>query len=300
MMTDQNRARGALLGLAVGDALGVPLEFTQRDTHPQVTDMIGGGVFNLAPGEWTDDTSMALCLSDSLLINSPFDQRDFLARLVCWWKSGEYAVNGACFDIGCQTRDALVKFMTKGALLANDDPDRAGNGSLIRLAPVAIRAAADLPLAIELAAAQSACTHNSPLCLAACRYFVEVLVEALQGAGKDAFKPRALPWAGNGQIAAIAGGSWRDKPRLQISSSGYVVHTLEAALWAVGNASTFEEALILAVNLGDDADSVGAVAGQLAGAMWGAESIPLRWFEPLAWRAEIESLADRLACCSVG
>jgi ADP-ribosyl-[dinitrogen reductase] hydrolase len=135
----RDRAAGALVGLAVGDALGTALEFSERDTDAPLTGMVGGGPFGLRPGEWTDDTAMALCLADSLLARRGLDQRDLIARFVRWWRAGENSCTGTCFDIGGTTRRALAVFERTGNPVAGStNPQSAGNGSLMRLAPVAI------------------------------------------------------------------------------------------------------------------------------------------------------------------
>lgn len=288
----RDRTHGALLGLAVGDALGTTLEFTRRDTQPLHTEITGGGPFDLKPGEWTDDTAMALALADSLLSCSKFDPHDLATRFVHWWQDGAYSCTGTCFDIGITTREALARFVRTGDPFAGStDPQTAGNGSLMRLVPVALFALHDAALADQLARDHSRITHAAQQAVEACAYLVQLLREAILGQ-LDVLSPRT--WAGDPAIAAIAAGSWRQKSRDEIRSSGYVIDTLEAALWAVGTTTSFEEALILAVNLGDDADTVGAVTGQLAGALYGASTIPERWLHPLAWRRKIAEAADRL------
>ena len=290
----RDRAEGALLGLAVGDALGTALEFTERDSHPEVTDLIGGGPFDLRPGVWTDDTSMALCLADSLIAEGGFDARDLLTRFVGWWRRGENRVTGRCFDIGITTRDALARFEATGDLEASPpDSRQAGNGSLMRLSPVAIFAAGDAAEAERIADGQSRTTHPAPVAHEACRLFARLLTEAITGGSpREVLRPRF--WEGSPEIEAIARADWSKKQRDQISSSGYVVHTLEAALWCVGSGGSFERALILAANLANDSDTVAAVTGQLAGALWGASAIPERWLQKLAWREHILALTGDL------
>ena len=160
----RDRAVGAMLGLAIGDAIGTTLEFSVRDTRQPVTDMIGGGPFRLKPGEWTDDTAMALCLADSLLACNHLDQRDLMQRFCRWWRSGENSCTGTCFDIGNATREALFRFEHTGNPVAGStDPQKAGNGSLMRLAPAAIRHHADVASAIDVARRQSLTTQSTPL-----------------------------------------------------------------------------------------------------------------------------------------
>jgi ADP-ribosyl-[dinitrogen reductase] hydrolase len=289
-----DRARGALLGLAVGDALGTTLEFSERDEHPRHTEMTGGGPFRLKPGQWTDDTSMALALAESLIAHPYLDARDLMDRFTAWWRNGEYSCTGTCFDIGMATRDALARYLKSGDPFAGStDPYSAGNGSLMRLAPVALRALHDPAAARHLAVQQSRTTHAALQAVEACALLVDLLVGAIHGVPKaKLLAPRA--WDGDAVIATVAKGSWRGRPRSKVRSSGYVVHTLEAALWAVEQTESFEDALVLAVNLADDADSVGAVTGQLAGALYGMSGIPARWLERLAWRERIVETADAL------
>ncbi|KQO99319.1 ADP-ribosyl-(dinitrogen reductase) hydrolase [Methylobacterium sp. Leaf92] len=209
-----------------------------------------------------------------------------------WWQDGAYSCTGTCFDIGITTREALARFVRTGDPYAGStNPRTAGNGSLMRLAPVALFALHDARQADQLARDQSRITHAVPQAVEACAYFVQLLRNAVLGKS-DVLRPRT--WAGDPAIAAIAAGSWRQETRDEIRSSGYVIATLEAAVWAVGTTTSFEEALIVAVNLADDADTVGAVTGQLAGALYGASAIPDRWLHPLAWRSEISAAADRL------
>lgn len=289
-----DRAKGALVGLALGDALGTTLEFEWRDTQPAVTDLVGGGPFDLAPGEWTDDTSMALCLADSLLAAGGLEADDLIERFCRWYEEGHNSVTGECFDIGTTTAGALRSFRATGEpLCGSTDPDSAGNGSLMRLSPVAIRWWHDRGTAVEAARLQSRTTHGAAQAVEACALFAELLIEAIGGVPKETVL-RARDWPGDAEIAAVAAGAWRGKERDAISSSGYVLHTLEAALWCVGRAESIENALILAANLARDADTVAAVTGQLAGALWGVSGAPDGWLAKLAWREKIEALALHL------
>ncbi len=226
----EDRARGALLGLAVGDALGTTLEFSRRDTKPLLTDMVGGGPFKLRAGQWTDDTAMALALADSLAAHPRLDPHDLMRRFVAWHRDGDYSCTGRCFDIGVTTRQALARFERDGDPLAGStDAMTAGNGSLMRLAPVAIRHDGDAEGRRAAAALQSRTTHAAPEAVAACIIFADMLADAITGVPRDEvlLAPRATALS---TVTRIVNGSWKGMPRHEIVSSGYVLHSLEAAL----------------------------------------------------------------------
>jgi ADP-ribosyl-[dinitrogen reductase] hydrolase len=297
-----DRYHGALLGLAAGDALGTTLEFTPRAAVRPIDDMIGGGPFRLAPGQWTDDTSMAMCLAESLLERG-FDARDQMARYLRWWREGYWSSTGECFDIGGTVSAALQRFERTGDPIAGStDPQSAGNGSLMRLAPVVLRYARDPVLAVRLAAHSSKTTHGAVEAVDACRFFAALIAGALDGRSKEAllsssFAPPGVDWGVHPlapSIAAIAAGSYTHKAAADIRASGYVVHTLEAALWAFFHSNDFREGALLAVNLGEDADTTGAVYGQLAGAYYGASGIPDAWRGRLARHDDIVRIATGL------
>lgn len=299
----QERFRGCLIGLAVGDALGTTVEFCQPGTFRPVTDMVGGGPFNLLPGQWTDDTSLALCLAESLVECGRFGPVDQLQRYVRWWREGYMSSNGTCFDIGGTTRTALGRFERTGEPWCGlTDSQTAGNGSLMRLAPVPMFFARDPVLAIEKAGASSRTTHGAAVAVDACRYYAGLIVGALGGVDKQdllssCYAPVESYWQENKlaeEIAEVAAGSFKAKKPPAIQGSGYVVKSLEAALWCFSRGGNFREGCLLAVNLGDDADTTAAVYGQLAGACYGMHDIPQDWLEKLAKLELIEGLADRL------
>ena len=290
----RDRALGAFLGLAIGDAVGTTLEFSRRDAQPRLEDMTGGGPFGLPPGVWTDDTSMALALADSLAATGTLDARDLMDRFTSWWCKGEYSPTGTCFDIGIATRRALALYLRTGDPMAGStDPHSAGNGSLMRLSPVAVRFWNDRKRLVDTAAGQSRTTHGAEEAVDACRAFAELLADAIAGSPRAAvLAPR--PFEGAPAIANIVAGSWRGRRREEIRSSGYVVHTLEAALWSVARTGNFRNAVLLAANLADDADTVAAVTGQLAGALYGLSGIPGSWLERVAWKDRLLEAAQRL------
>ena len=290
----RDRALGAFLGLAIGDAVGTTLEFSPRDAHPRLTDMKGGGPFSLPLGAWTDDTAMALALADSMAATGTLDCRDLMDRFTRWWCKGEYSCTGTCFDIGITTSEALERYSRTGDPIAGStDPQTAGNGSLMRLAPVAVRFWNDRQRLVDTAAEQSRTTHGAEEAVDACRAFAELLADAIAGSPRPALlAPR--PFQGAPAIAGIVAGSWRGRKRDEIRSSGYVVHTLEAALWSVARTGDFRNAVLLAANLADDADTVAAVTGQLAGALYGLSGIPERWLDRVAWKDRLLEAAQRL------
>nr|WP_137830562.1 ADP-ribosylglycohydrolase family protein [Methylobacterium sp. L1A1] len=291
----RDRALGALFGLAVGDAIGTTVEFRQRGSFDPITDMVGGGPFNLKAGEWTDDTSMALCLADSLIAHDGLNERDLLERFCRWFRDGENSVRGHCFDIGNVTATALTRFEQTGDIHAGPtDRMTAGNGSLMRLSPVALRYWNDPDRLRDAARRQSYTTHGAHEAVDACEAFSTILTAAIQGKPlTDVLSPSYDHPLCDG-VGAIINGSWKGKHRDDIRSSGYVLHSLEAALWCVGSSGSFSEAVLKAVNLGDDADTTAAITGQLAGAFYGLSGIPERWRQMLAWNDRIEGLGDRL------
>jgi ADP-ribosyl-[dinitrogen reductase] hydrolase len=292
----RNRYRGAMLGLACGDAVGTTVEFSARGDFPPVKDMIGGGPFCLQAGQWTDDTSMALCLAASLVQCQGFNAVDQMNRYVNWWQWGYYSCTGECFDIGMTTAAALQRYTVNGNPMAgSDDPRTAGNGSLMRLAPVVLYYHPDHAKVVEHARLSSGTTHGAAEALDACELLAQALNKALVGSSKDEVLHLAAPRSAGSALSALVSGDYRAKPAEQIRSSGYCVDSLEAALWSFARTSSFEEAVLTAANLGDDADTVAAITGQLAGAFYGASAIPAHWLERLAMREEIDRLALALA-----
>jgi ADP-ribosyl-[dinitrogen reductase] hydrolase len=303
----RDRVRGSLLGLAAGDALGTTVEFRVPGSFTPLTDMVGGGPYDLAAGEWTDDTSMALCLAESLIEKRGFDAADQMQRYVRWWRDGHLSSTGRCFDIGGTTRDALARFERTGeAYAGSTERSHAANGSLMRLAPVPLFYWTS-PDAIEMSGRSSRTTHGSPLPVDACRYLGALIVGAVRGATRDELlAPHYEPWPGcwdehplAPEIAAIATGSFRTKQPPAIRGTGYCVDALEAALWAFASSSDFRSGALLAVNLGDDADTTGAIYGQLAGAFYGEAEIPLAWRRKLALKATLDRYAELLFQLSV-
>lgn len=291
------RQRGCLLGLACGDAVGTTVEFRERGSFPLVTDMVGGGPFRLPVGAWTDDTSMALCLAMSLVELGRFDAKDQMQRYCQWHEKGYLSSTGRCFDIGLTVRGSLARFEKSGDPFAGrPDPSSAGNGCIMRLAPVPMFYHPDVAAATQWSGESSRTTHGAPECIESCRLLAAMICAALSGRSKDevlfGHDPDCYQTP---KVRAIAAGQYREKTIDSISGSGYVIHCLEASAWCLWRSSTFREAVLMAVNLGDDADTTGAVCGQLAGAIFGEPGIPPEWLSQLVMVDEIRILADRLA-----
>ena len=299
----KDKIQGSLIGLAVGDALGVPLESTTSGSFNPVGDMIGGGPFNLKPGEWTDDTSMALCLADSLIEKRGFDPKDQLERYLKWYRDGYLSVNEECFDIGNTTQEALSRFEETGEPYGGSVHEySAGNGSIMRLAPVPIFYHKQPVKAVEYAGLSSRTTHQHPLAIDACKYVAGIMVGVLTGSSKekilsDRYCPVTDYWDENPlspEIDRVACGSFKELNPPEIRGRGFVVKSLEAALWAFHNSDKFKDGCLKAVNLGEDSDTTGAIYGQIAGAYYGESAIPVNWKKKLAKFDLISDMVDKL------
>ena len=294
-LTLKDRYRGSLLGLACGDAVGTTLEFKRRGSFAPITDMVGGGPFNLKPGQWTDDTSMALCLAESLLHKDGFDARDQMARYLNWWQWGYLSSTGDCFDIGMTVREALTLFQNTGDPFAGStDPYSAGNGSMMRLAPVVLFYYPDLQNVRTFSADSSRTTHAAQEAIDCCLVLAQAICNALGGASKAKVLQLAEVPLMTPKVKAIAAGEYRDKPGAEIVGSGYSVASLEAALWCFHHTDSYADAVLAAANLGDDADTTAAIVGQLAGAYYGLTAIPSEWLGRLWMADEIQAMADGL------
>lgn len=296
-MDSLSKAVGALVGLAVGDAVGTTLEFKSPGRFTPIVDMVGGGPFGLEPGQWTDDTSMAMCLAESILDRGCLDPADQLRRFCAWYRNGYWSATGRCFDIGNTTRGALARFERTGAVIDDGiDQENAANGSLMRLAPVPIRWHSDIGEAAERSGESSLTTHPASRPVDACRVYGAMIAALIQGSTLEAVLDADFWQYGplDQCVETVIRGSWRTKRPPEIRGTGYVVDALEAALWAVAGATDFRDAVLRAANLGDDADTTAAIAGQLAGAHWGVDGIPLEWREQITESQRIAAIAGRL------
>ena len=292
---EADRFRGCLVGLAVGDCLGGPVEFWSRAEirakHGRLTELFGGGWLNLAPGEYTDDTQMMLCIARSIVKKGRFDPDDVAVEFVRWYDTRPK-------DIGNITRTALAKIKAgrpwrEASRDAHDDlgGKSAGNGGVMRCAPVGLLHCRREDRLIEDSLVSAQITHWDTLAGWPCVALNLAIAGAVQGSAKDKLLADVLPKiaepAVRDALAQVEG-----LPVGKVRASGYAVHSVQAAFWSFLGTDSFEEAVVTAVNLGEDADTTGAVCGALAGAYYGLAAIPERWVKVLRDREEIVGLAD--------
>lgn len=290
----RDKFRGVLLGLAVGDALGAPLEFQPaRSPADYVTEMIGGGWQQLAPGEWTDDTQMALCLVDSLLAKSVFDPDDIAQRFVAWMGCKPKDIGVHTHRVLCAIREGIGWEQASRSAQAID-ANNAPNGSLMRSAPLAMFFFMHADYAASLSPVLSRITHANSDCESACTLVNVAITQLISGArASDAIE------VGYNACETVSE-AFRERvqravrPFNDTSPTGWVLDTMEVALWSLLHTSSFESAVIEAINRGADADTVGAVIGALAGAHYGLSGIPARWLSQLLDRDMLVDKADRL------
>ena len=282
-----DKKRGMFYGMAIGDALGAAVEFQPKGTFREVTGYRGFGPHGLDPGQWTDDTSMALALADSLGQRG-WDKRDQLERYLEWRQNGKYSVTGYLFDIGTTTRYAIDNFEITGDLVSDDDIASSGNGSIMRLAPVPIFWHDSLDRKLAQAARESSeTTHASELCKDACAYMALVLRALMRGEDREIVLSKEW-W--NERLIDLHPRVYDiiENDEKEPVGSGFVIDSLHAALWAFRTSDSFEEAVLKAVNLGDDSDTTGAVCGHFAGAYWGYDAIPKHLIEGLGKKDMID------------
>ncbi|CAF2061909.1 unnamed protein product [Rotaria magnacalcarata] len=324
-----DRISGSLFGLLLCDSLGAAVEGQSPESFDQVKTLRGGGKFQLLSGQFTDDGSMALCLAIALLgsetdnpvIHPSTVQMNLYRR---WYESGYLSSTGECFDIGMTVRTALNRFVSHYDQAKTDKLNSAdasyygsasshasGNGSLMRLAPVPLLYYRDPLNAMNEAINSSKTTHASQLCLDSCRVYTGLIIGALQGATKEEllnsdqlYVPAGLShdyWTTTTTaspleppVLAVMTGSFKHRNPPEIRASGFVIETMEAALWAFYHTNSFEEGALKAINLGNDADTVGAVYGMLAGAYYGINAIPIEWREKCSFQGLVQSIADEI------
>lgn len=310
-MTNKNyHIKSALFGVAVGDALGVPVEFKSRDTISEnpVTDMLGYGTYNLPPGTWSDDSSLTFCLAEAL--TQDFDLNTIGQNFVKWYHENYWTPRGNVFDIGIATRQAIARLAQgeKPELAGGYDESDNGNGSLMRILPL-IFYLSDKPIneRFDITKKVSSITHGHIRSVIACFYYLEFAKQIIEG--KDKFEiyknlqtevlhqlnEQSINPTEIALFDRLLKSDIHTLHKDQIQSSGYVLHTLEASIWCLLTTNNYQEAVLKAVNLGLDTDTTGAVTGGLAGLLYGVENIPEKWVQQLARKEDIEDLSERLA-----
>lgn len=297
---DQDRARGILLGLACGDALGRPVEFSSsaaiETEHGRLDEMVGHGTWNQPAGTITDDTQQALCIARSLVDQQEFDPADIADRFVVWYDSGP-------FDIGRMTMKSISRLKhgeewdEAGQQVWENSPEgqNAGNGSVMRCAPLAIPYASHWDRLVEVSRQSSQITHADPRCTYGCA----ILNLTIAGLLDDARSPLqdALDYVDSdapaGLVAAL-GPLARGESPSTLETSGYIVHSLQTALHDGLSAESAGDAIVAAVNRGGDTDTIGAIAGAVAGARFGASQLPDQWLRAIDETDELDSLAEQL------
>lgn len=298
-MSLENKLKSSILGLAAGDALGVPYEFISRDIIKKnpCYDMIGNGTHNKKAGTWSDDTSLTLCLLDNLN-NKNINYNNIMKSFVLWYDDGSYTADGDTFDIGITTRDAVNNYK-KGKSPINcglDDEYSNGNGSLMRILPIAfyIKKYFDGQLfenseVINIVYNISSLTHKHKRSLIACIIYTAIALNLINDMNIEKAIDKALKdsynyYKGEKEInyySRIFDADFKKLNEEKIESSGYVIHTLEASIWILLNTSNYKDAVLKAVNLGNDTDTTAAVTGGLAGLYYSIDNIPSKWIDTL-------------------
>ncbi|MFY7909910.1 MAG: ADP-ribosylglycohydrolase family protein [Emticicia sp.] len=316
----KNPIKSVLFGVAVGDALGVPVEFKSREYLKQnpLTDMIGYGTHNQPAGTWSDDSSLTFCLAEMLC--QKYDLQLLSRNFLSWYNDNFWTPHGVVFDIGIATSSAMYS-LSKGSaptLAGGTGEESNGNGSLMRILPI-IFYIKDLEIdqRFQVVRDVSSLTHAHIRSVIACFIYTEMALQLLEGYNKwEAFKNMqniVIEFFNNNAICSqneldkfhrILEDNSNHRYKLstinelyesEIASSGYVLDTLEASLWCLFKANSYEETVLMAVNLGKDTDTTGAVAGGLAGLLYGFDSIPKKWINSLAKKDDIFELCDRFA-----
>ena len=292
----EDKIKGALIGLACGDAVGTTLEFQARGAFEPIADMVGGGPFELEAGQWTDDTSMALCLAHSLLEQKTFDPSDQIDRYCQWYQQGYMSSNGKCFDIGITVSMALRKYMqTNDPFSGSTDEYSSGNGSIMRLSPIPIFYHRDYDSCIKYAGESARTTHGSAECVDASKLFSSLIFNAFSAQSKSAIFEKSAYLPCCEKVLTIANRDFLRLEYSELTGSGYVIESLVSALWCFMKGDSFAECILLSANLGNDADTTAAICGQIAGAYYGLPGIPEHWKNKITMRKKIEALALELS-----
>jgi len=308
-MGERHLYKDVLFGLAIADALGVPVEFKSRATirlNP-VTDMIGYGTYNLPPGTFSDDSSLTFCLAEAL--THEFSVDTIAEKFIAWYRKQYWTADGHVFDVGIATREAIHRLENgcppelAGGIEETDN----GNGSLMRIMPLLFYIRdMDIEERFDLVKKVSSITHGHVRSVIACFYYLEFARGILQGIDPllvyrnlqttipDFLNSQSINQTEIRVYDRLLNINIQELSEDQIFSSGYVLHTLEAAIWCLLTTRSYKEAVLKAINLGEDTDTTGAVTGALAGLLYGYQQIPDQWLAVLKRKNDIEDLADRM------
>jgi len=308
-MAERNTYKDILFGIAIGDALGVPVEFKSRQKIAQdpVSDMIGFGTYNLPPGTFSDDSSLAFCLAEAL--TQEFNLQNIGNNFVAWLYHNYWTASGRVFDVGIATRDAIKKLQNgcKPELAGGNEVSDNGNGSLMRILPLLVYIKdKQISERYQITKQVSSITHGHIRSVLACFYYLEFARQLINGINRfQIYKNLQTDIPQYLLSLSISQNEIQLFDRLlkeniyeltdnEIFSSGYVLHTLEASIWCLLTTDNYKTATLKAVNLGADTDTTGAVTGGLAGLLYGYDTIPKSWLQQIARKDDIEHLADRL------
>jgi ADP-ribosylglycohydrolase len=307
-MIKHDKLSAAIWGFITGDALGVPYEFCSREMMKKnpANDMVGHGTHDQPAGTWSDDTSMMLCVLENTLKGDSL--KDLAKLFVDWYKEGYHTAHGEVFDIGITTQESLERLLAGGCKIVeagSNDPHSAGNGSLMRSVPYAFYP--DFAEGAFKMQMQSKITHRLPVCTNCCRYYIRFLRSLADGHDKatalnhakgylhfglriiDGAEDEPYPYA---ELVRLFDPNFKNTPEENIMSGGYVVDSLEAAIWCFLNTDDYASAVLKAVNLGRDTDTIAALTGALAGVYYGMESIPGEWLSRIARKTEIDKMME--------
>lgn len=309
MNTKLNLIKSGLWGVCVGDALGLPVQFKSRNYMKQnpVTDMIGNGTFNLPPGSWSDDGSLTLCIAESL--SRGYDLNDIAANFMKWFQNGYLTPHGIAYDIGNSTSNSVRRLLNGTSPLNSGDANMEanGNGSLMRTLPLAFyfhfqNTPEDKKY--QIIKEVSSITHAHPLSVVSCYIYIDFALQILQKQSlQDAFRIivadkgkyyNLLTKEEQTYFQNIFEKDLKNFSEPEIKSSGFVIHSLEAAFWCLLNSSTYKETVLKAVNLGEDTDTIAAIAGGIAGIYYGYDNIPDNWVKVILKGNDIDKVCESL------
>lgn len=301
-----NKITDGIMGFAVGDALGVPVEFKSRErlTKNPVKDMLEFGTHLVPKGSFSDDTSMVLATMDSIIATHEINYDDIMEKFYEWLAFGKYTSLNTVFDVGITTKNSILKFMNGISPLScgNKDKESNGNGSLMRMLPIAYylyKNNYDFVSSIDIINNVSSLTHSHEISCLGCKIFCDYISLLLEGIDKVDALNKLIEYNYSShytndsinEYKRILSGDIFNLTRDEIKSSGYIVDTLEASIWSLLNTNNFEEAVLTAVNLGGDTDTIGAITGGMSGIIYGKKQIPRKWLINLKKREYIEKIS---------